>query len=102
MTSSVRAGRIARSALAGVLLINAVPHGVAALQGRRFPSPFATPPGRGLSSPLANAVWSAGNLAAGLAALPRRRSRGEGRGAVLGATAMGVFLAAYFGSLDLD
>ncbi|ROQ65194.1 hypothetical protein EDF36_0697 [Rathayibacter sp. PhB152] len=99
MTSTDRAGRIARSALAGVLLVNAVPHGVAALQGRRFPSPFATPPGRGLSTPLVNAGWSAANLVAGLAALPRRRSR---RAAIVGAGAMGVFLAAYFGSLDLD
>ncbi|NRG40646.1 hypothetical protein GTU73_03695 [Rathayibacter sp. VKM Ac-2804] len=93
---------MARSALAGVLLINAVPHGVAALQGRRFPSPFATPPGRGLSSPLANAVWSAANALAGLATLPRHGTRGDRLSAVLGATAMGAFLAVHFGSLDLD
>lgn len=93
--------RTARAALAGVLLANAVPHGAAAVQGRRFPSPFASPPGRGLSSPAVNAVWSAANLAGGIAALPRGRRTARDRLALIaGATAMGLLLAAWFGRLD--
>ncbi len=36
---------------AGAFLANAVPHFVQGISGERFPSPFATPPGKGLSSP---------------------------------------------------
>src|ERR671936_355894 len=50
---------------AGAFLANAVPHFVAGVQGRRFPSPFASPPGRGESSPVVNVVWGAANAAAG-------------------------------------
>ena len=34
----------------GALLVNAVPHFVNGASGRSFPSPFASPPGRGQSS----------------------------------------------------
>lgn len=51
---------------AGVFLANAVPHLVHGLSGDRFPSPFAHPPGRGLSSPTVNVVWGVGNLALGV------------------------------------
>ncbi len=47
----------------GAALINAVPHLVSGLMGRRFPSPFAKPPGRGLSSAIVNLVWGFANLA---------------------------------------
>lgn len=39
---------------AGLFLCNGVPHTVAGLSGRSFPTPFAKPPGKGLSSPLVN------------------------------------------------
>lgn len=39
---------------AGFFLGNAVPHFVAGVMGQSFPSPFANPPGQGLSSPLVN------------------------------------------------
>jgi hypothetical protein len=52
---------------AGALLANAVPHFVHGISGDRFPTPFAKPHGKGLSSPTVNAVWALANLAAGYA-----------------------------------
>jgi hypothetical protein len=50
---------------AGMVLANAVPHFVHGISGDRFPTPFAHPPGRGLSSPMVNVVWALFNLAIG-------------------------------------
>ncbi|GAB4519845.1 MAG: hypothetical protein Tsb0020_38420 [Haliangiales bacterium] len=47
----------------GVFLANFVPHFIAGVSGRRFPSPFAKPPFRGLSSPIVNVLWGLFNLA---------------------------------------
>src|SRR5579864_4604621 len=47
----------------GVFLVNAVPHFVSGVLGRPFPSPFASPPGKGLSSPTVNVLWGAFNFA---------------------------------------
>src|SRR5579864_3386779 len=49
----------------GAFLVNAVPHLVNGLSGRRFPSPFASPPGKGESSPTVNVLWGALNLVVG-------------------------------------
>jgi hypothetical protein len=46
----------------GAFLANFVPHFVAGVSGRSFPSPFATPPFRGLSSPAVNVLWGLFNL----------------------------------------
>ena len=50
---------------AGAFLTNAVPHFVNGISGNAFPSPFAHPPGQGLSSPLVNVLWALLNLLAG-------------------------------------
>jgi hypothetical protein len=50
---------------AGMFLANAVPHFVNGISGDRFPTPFAHPPGKGLSSPTLNVVWALFNLAVG-------------------------------------
>ena len=42
---------------AGVFAANAVPHYVAGIMGRSFQSPFANPPGKGLSSSRVNILW---------------------------------------------
>jgi hypothetical protein len=47
----------------GAFLANFVPHFVAGVSGRSFPSPFAKPPFRGLSSAAVNVVWGLFNLA---------------------------------------
>src|SRR6476646_9041910 len=50
---------------AGAFLANAVPHFVSGVQGRRFPTPFASPPGKGESSSVLNVVWGAVNALVG-------------------------------------
>jgi hypothetical protein len=47
----------------GAFFTNALPHFVSGLMGRPFQSPFAKPPGKGLSSSIVNVVWGAFNLA---------------------------------------
>lgn len=49
----------------GAFLANAVPHYVNGISGRPFPTPFAKPPGRGLSSPLVNVLWATFNVVVG-------------------------------------
>lgn len=58
-------GHALASFFAGLLLANAVPHFVHGVSGDRFPTPFAHPPGKGLSSPTVNVLWSLLNLAIG-------------------------------------
>src|ERR1700753_1558235 len=50
---------------AGAFLSNAVPHFVHGISGDKFPSPFAKPPGKGLSSPLVNVLWGLFNIIVG-------------------------------------
>lgn len=49
----------------GMFLANAVPHFVNGVSGRPFQTPFASPPGKGLSSSTVNVLWSAFNVIAG-------------------------------------
>jgi hypothetical protein len=49
----------------GAFLTNAVPHFVSGLMGRPFQSPFAKPPGEGLSSSTVNVLWGFLNLVVG-------------------------------------
>ena len=46
----------------GAFLINALPHLINGLMGRPFQSPFAKPPGQGLSSSIVNVLWGFFNL----------------------------------------
>jgi hypothetical protein len=46
----------------GAFLVNAVPHFVNGVSGRPFQSPFAHPPGEGLSSALVNVLWGSLNF----------------------------------------
>jgi len=48
----------------GAFLSNAVPHYVSGVMGRPFQSPFAKPPGKGLSSSTVNVLWGCANLVA--------------------------------------
>jgi len=48
----------------GAFAANFVPHLVAGVSGRPFPTPFAKPPFRGLSSPSVNVLWALANLVA--------------------------------------
>ena len=50
---------------AGAFLTNVIPHFVNGISGDPFPTPFADPPGKGLSSPLVNVLWALFNLVVG-------------------------------------
>ncbi len=49
----------------GAFLANAVPHFANGISGQAFQSPFASPPGEGLSSSTVNVLWGFFNLAVG-------------------------------------
>ena len=49
--------------LGGAFLANAIPHVVSGMMGKPFQSPFAKPPGEGLSSSTINVLWGFFNLA---------------------------------------
>ena len=46
----------------GAFLANTIPHLITGMSGSPFQSPFASPPGEGLSSSTVNVVWGAFNL----------------------------------------
>jgi len=46
----------------GAFLANAAPHFVSGVMGRPFQSPFAKPPGEGLSSSTVNVLWGFANF----------------------------------------
>lgn len=50
---------------AGAFLANAVPHFVKGICGDKFPTPFAKPPGKGLSSAPVNVWWGLLNFVIG-------------------------------------
>ena len=86
----------------GVLLTNAVPHLVSGVTGRAFQSPFAKPPGKGLSSSSINWLWGFGNLVAAYLLLCRvgafdLRSTSDVVAAGLGMFLIGLVSARAFG-----
>ncbi len=46
----------------GAFLANSLPHLLNGISGRSFQTPFAKPPGKGLSSPTVNVLWGFFNL----------------------------------------
>ena len=50
---------------AGMFIANMVPHFIHGISGETFPTPFANPPGKGLSSPTVNVLWGLFNLIIG-------------------------------------
>jgi hypothetical protein len=49
----------------GAFLANTIPHFANGVSGRPFQSPFASPPGQGLSPAIVNVGWGFFNLAVG-------------------------------------
>lgn len=49
----------------GAFFVNTVPHFTSGVMGRRFPSPFSSPLGKGESPPMVNVLWGALNPAVG-------------------------------------
>jgi hypothetical protein len=46
----------------GAFFANALPHLIAGMSGQPLSTPFASPPFKGLSSPLLNVAWALANL----------------------------------------
>ena len=88
--------------LGGIFLANAVPHLVSGVTGRAFQSPFAQPPGQGLSSSTVNVLWGAFNIVVGYALLCRvgdfdLRATGDAAALGVGAFLMSLMHARVFG-----
>ncbi|HTZ69699.1 MAG TPA: hypothetical protein VMB71_03525 [Acetobacteraceae bacterium] len=86
----------------GAFLANAIPHGVSGMMGRPFQSPFANPPGQGLSSSTVNIVWGFLNLAVGYLLVCRvgdfdLRQTGDVVALGLGGLSISLFAARHFG-----
>jgi len=86
----------------GVFLVNSVPHFTNGVSGRSFPSPFASPPGQGLSPAWVNVLWGLFNLLVGYLLVCRvgtfslRKTR-DVAVAGIGALLMALMLAQAFG-----
>src|SRR6202453_4868472 len=86
----------------GLFLANTVPHLVNGMSGSPFQSPFASPPGEGLSSSTVNVLWGMFNLVVAYLLVGRvgRFALRQTRHAVvlgLGALLMALMLAKGFG-----
>jgi hypothetical protein len=86
----------------GAFFTNAIPHFVSGVMGRPFQSPFAKPPGQGLSSSTINALWGFFNLAVGYVLICRvgdfdLHSTDHVVTAGLGILLMGMMMARMFG-----
>ena len=86
----------------GAFLANTIPHLVNGISGSPFQSPFASPPGQGLSSSTVNVLWGMFNLAVAYLLVARvgRFELRQTRHVVvlgLGALLMALLLAREFG-----
>ena len=86
----------------GAFLTNALPHVVSGVTGRPFQSPFAKPPGEGLSSSTVNVLWGVFNLAAAYLLICRvgefsLRSSFDVAALGLGFVLIGLLSARHFG-----
>jgi len=76
----------------GIFLANAIPHYVSGMMGRPFQSPFAKPPGKGLSSSTVNVLWGFFNAVAGYLLVARVGNFDLGSISDVVALAVGVLL----------
>jgi hypothetical protein len=86
----------------GAFLMNAVPHLVSGVRGEPFQSPFAHPPGKGLSSSAVNVLWGCFNLVVAYALVWHvgdfdMRNPVHAATFGFGGLAIGLFLARHFG-----
>lgn len=86
----------------GVFAVNAIPHAVCGLTGRGFQSPFAKPPGQGLSTSTVNVLWAFFNAAVAYVLVLRVgqfhvRTVSHVLAFGLGALVIGLFSARNFG-----
>lgn len=87
---------------AGMFLANAVPHFVSGMIGRAFQTPFAKPPGEGLSSSTVNVLWGFFNGVVGYLLLVRvgnfdLRSIADVVAVAIGTLLISIFSSRHFG-----
>ena len=92
-----------RSFFAGIFLFNAIPHLAQGIAGQQFQSPFAKPPGVGLSSALVNVLWGWSNIFIGLGLgfynINTFSSAGSSVAFICGGLLVSLGLAWHFGKL---
>ncbi len=86
----------------GIFLANAIPHLVSGMMGQPFQSPFAKPPGEGLSSSTVNVLWGDFNAVVGYFLVVRvgnfdLRALGDVLALALGVLLISLFSARHFG-----
>ncbi|MGD0445359.1 MAG: hypothetical protein ABSA39_15595 [Edaphobacter sp.] len=86
----------------GIFLANAIPHLVSGTMGQPFQSPFAKPPGEGLSSATVNALWGFFNAVVGYVLLVHvgnfdLRSVSDFLALAVGVLLISLFSARHFG-----
>jgi hypothetical protein len=86
----------------GIFFANAIPHFVSGTLGRPFQTPFAKPPGEGLSSSTVNVCWGTFNALVGYCLVFRvgnfdLRSTPEVSVFGIGALLISLFAARHFG-----
>src|SRR5207302_9827201 len=90
---------------AGTFLANVVPHFVHGISGDRFPTPFAQPPGKGLSSPTTNVIWALVNLIVGYVLFRIGKVSSGGNLALIvffaGMSVLSTSLSVLFGKINL-
>lgn len=90
--------------IAGFTLFNAIPHYVNGVSGNPFPTPFADPPGFGLSSPVINVLWAATNILIGVllwrAAKMHTKNKLSITLFVIGALAQSIMLSIAFTGIE--
>jgi hypothetical protein len=86
----------------GMFAANAIPHAVSGLMGRAFQTPFAKPPGEGLSSSTINVVWGFFNAVIAYLLIVRvgafdLRNTSHILALAVGALVISMFTARHFG-----
>jgi Transmembrane secretion effector len=86
----------------GIFMANAVPHFVSGIMGRPFQTPFAKPPGEGLSSSTVNVLWGFFNAVVGYLLVVRvgsfdLRSMNDVLALAVGALVISFLMARHFG-----
>ena len=87
---------------AGAFLCNCIPHLAAGLRGEAFPTPFAKPPARGLSSPPVNFAWGWFNALVSGILLWGHGAPGDAAdiaAMAIGALLIGLYLSIHFGKV---
>jgi len=89
--------------LGGAFIANFFPHFVHGISGEMFPTPFANPPGRGMSTSTVNVLWAMFNLVVGILLLQGAKFSWANRSmlivALIGFAAMAINLSFVFAGI---